>query len=1395
MDSDAVLLERYAARRDADAFTEIVRRYAGMVYATCMRVTGNAHDAEDVAQECFLTLARRAGAISSSLPAWLHVVATNRSKDVVRGETRRRLREEAAMAEQEQADNEPTWEEIAPHVDEVLAGLPEGQRAPLVLHYLHGRTQTDVAAELGVSRATVSRRIDGGMEQLRAGLEKMGVVPSIGVLAVMLAQHSSVAPPAALMVGLAKMAIAGVGAAPAATATGATAAAAAGTSSAAGGMAILKAGIATAVVAGAVAVGVAVKDAPEPVPPPAPAVVVAAPEAPAEPTAHIMSDVDIARDIGRAIRTFVRLEAKLEGAVQDGDEVHVPGWTDADDLTLADAIADFTAGFAYHEMTRRGEMADAFGPGGIEGALRSADADVQVGAGVITAVFWQWGGQPRPETKAIANAVLDMTRSEDPCVRAAGVFCLLINSSVRGSVRPERVREIVLAALEDPAPAVRFGLVLGMADNGPMMERFPQYSGLAKDEAAAVRLLARFLPLTEGEPGGPINELLADALAEPNPIARPVGLAFYSLLLMDLGWDVDALALVEAAEDPWLRLIMGAMTAYLQRDPEGAIASAVDLLASDKRSHQAVGTLALLMASEFAAPSFRQGSPDLALAQMAESDWLWSRMVGIMLSGRAGGPEGDAQLATALRSARRTDRLAALFGCVIAFPHVATARLRPELLACWRRPSFAEQLVAAMVLCQALPWDEALGLMREEIARDPGSQSVLTLVMGLSESRWFHTGSQEEQVAGLTELVDVIVSAENAELEARIVRTMRSRLQYRTVDRMPPLERLVARGQLPTLHVLIEDRYLGWQLRSAPVLPVVLERLCASLDGGDRAERYAAADVLADLLASGSGSGTLESDRDLAADLAGRMLDACFADEGGDVASGLRLLSSLWGEQYHPFSYRNQASPAMLKAGVRALDYVNDTKHGETAARVLGGMYRWSIDQADPGVSDAMEEARRKVMEGGSPTEQIAMLRNMVLGPGGQGRGPAMAELERRVMEGAVPDGLLDDALDAMGRRGQMASERFVRFAAARYAAGKDDHVIQTGLQRVLTGASAQARRTAEDRNQPPPAWVDDVARIALKAMDDPARGDRNGALQLYAYAAGNGARGRLEQIVRDKDADLRLRGTAADMLRQVVAPDTTIYRQMLKQYDAMPSQLRYQLARAAAWSKDAPEAEAFVIRALKDTGIEQGQRGDICHTIRLPESPALRAAVEELMNDDRMHPYTRSLTRRWDREAGRDPDGATGGAPPAPRPAGGMSLRAYGAEIAKLKDAAWKKQDTVQRHVTWYGLKPHGLAFSDANRRTVTHPAGVLGHEELVVKGVAFGPRKVWLATDKGLIAWDRELKFWTLVGTGVGVLDAPVEKVEMKDGRLRVTIHPEGQEASTWECNPAEMDWRRAE
>lgn len=96
METDLHLLSRYHRQGDAEAFRNFVQSYAGMVHSTASRLTRDELPAQDVAQETFPVLARSSGTGIQSVGAWLHHVAWQKARDVVRGESRRRNNEAAA---------------------------------------------------------------------------------------------------------------------------------------------------------------------------------------------------------------------------------------------------------------------------------------------------------------------------------------------------------------------------------------------------------------------------------------------------------------------------------------------------------------------------------------------------------------------------------------------------------------------------------------------------------------------------------------------------------------------------------------------------------------------------------------------------------------------------------------------------------------------------------------------------------------------------------------------------------------------------------------------------------------------------------------------------------------------------------------------------------------------------------------------------------------------------------------------------------------------------------------------------------------------------------------------------------------------------------------------------
>lgn len=214
-DTDAV--QRYARRRDPEAFAHLVESYQQMVYAACLRRLGHEADARDATQDTFVKLATSAGDIRAtsggaggSVVGWLHRCATTTSIDLIRRESRRRGRERAVAVPDQAPSADPAWEEVRSALDEALVELPEAQRDLIVQRYLVGRRQTQLAAEAGVSESMISRRVRSAVDELRERLKSKGFGVGLAALTTGLAAESAVALPAGLSAGLASVGVAGV---------------------------------------------------------------------------------------------------------------------------------------------------------------------------------------------------------------------------------------------------------------------------------------------------------------------------------------------------------------------------------------------------------------------------------------------------------------------------------------------------------------------------------------------------------------------------------------------------------------------------------------------------------------------------------------------------------------------------------------------------------------------------------------------------------------------------------------------------------------------------------------------------------------------------------------------------------------------------------------------------------------------------------------------------------------------------------------------------------------------------------------------------------------------------------------------------------------------------------
>lgn len=196
--SDNELVGDYARQGSETAFRALVARHVNLVFGTAFRQTGDVGMAEEVAQNVFLALARKAPRLvgHETLAGWLHRTALLESKARIRSEWRRQRREEtaAALASIEMTAGSP-MEELKPLLDEGLISLRESDRLVLVLRFLEERSLGEVAAILGVNEEAARKRVSRAVRSLSAFFQVRGFSLPSASGAALLQQSAVSAPP------------------------------------------------------------------------------------------------------------------------------------------------------------------------------------------------------------------------------------------------------------------------------------------------------------------------------------------------------------------------------------------------------------------------------------------------------------------------------------------------------------------------------------------------------------------------------------------------------------------------------------------------------------------------------------------------------------------------------------------------------------------------------------------------------------------------------------------------------------------------------------------------------------------------------------------------------------------------------------------------------------------------------------------------------------------------------------------------------------------------------------------------------------------------------------------------------------------------------------------------
>jgi len=169
-----------AKKGDAEAFAFLVETYETSVYRLALRMCGNSHDAEEVAQEAFVAAWKGLPSFrgESKFSSWLYQLTSNAAIDFLRREKRHRgatpIEDEVELAAPGTPQQAAEEAELRQALQQALAQLTPEHRQIFLLRQMQQMSYEEIGRLLGLESGTVKSRLSRAKKQLRQILVQKG---------------------------------------------------------------------------------------------------------------------------------------------------------------------------------------------------------------------------------------------------------------------------------------------------------------------------------------------------------------------------------------------------------------------------------------------------------------------------------------------------------------------------------------------------------------------------------------------------------------------------------------------------------------------------------------------------------------------------------------------------------------------------------------------------------------------------------------------------------------------------------------------------------------------------------------------------------------------------------------------------------------------------------------------------------------------------------------------------------------------------------------------------------------------------------------------------------------------------------------------------------------------